>query len=57
VEDAGPDQLPVVAWRQSRRGWCVVMQFEDWCTLLREAMPVDSEPESVTRRFPEDFIS
>ena len=37
--------LAAVAWRPSRREWCVVMTLEDFCTLVREAQPVGEEKE------------
>ncbi len=55
IADAEAGQLPAVAWRASRHGWCVVMTLADWCALTREAQMVgegELEP-----RWPEDFVS
>jgi len=31
-------RLPCVVWRPSRRGWCVVMMWDPWAELVREAV-------------------
>ena len=34
LADASPSQIPVVAWRQNRRPWVIVMQAEEFLRLV-----------------------
>lgn len=36
-DDAQMGELPAVMWRSNGKGWCVVMDLEEWCKLVREA--------------------
>ena len=39
VEDAGPDQMPVVAHKKNGTKFLVTMRIEDWLTLIRQVFP------------------
>ena len=32
----GSDAIPCVMWRANGKGWCVVMEVEEWAKLVRE---------------------
>ena len=36
IDDAGPDEMPIVAHKRLREPWLVTMRAEDWFQLYRE---------------------
>ena len=50
------NELAVVAWRPSRRGWTVTMGLEDFATLVRECQDTVRKGR-IEAQFPKDFIS
>lgn len=43
MAEAPGESLPVVAWKEDRCRWVIIMDAEDWCRVVRESSWCESE--------------